>query len=240
MKNFTLKQIAILGVICIIVFGTIGLYIFKNRDNSEEFWEELEDAEIQYENDEFIVQPEGDVEEKIIIHITGCIQNQGIITLDQGDRIVDAIEMAGGTTEDADLNKINLAYELQDGEKLYIPSKDDKEDIEYLSRGENNYVESMVEKGGENVTININTANQEQLQKLNGIGESMAKKIIKYREENGKFKNIEDIKSVPGIGDAKFNGIKENITVKLFYIRFITYKNSHLWLYNHTMGENIK
>lgn len=206
LKNLTIKQICLIIMIIVIVFGTIGIFFYKNVIMKSSYnYDELEEIDNQENMEE--VEDIEEVEEKVIVHIAGCIKNQGIVILDQGQRIIDAIEKAGGATEEADLNKINLAYELQDGEKIYIPSKNDED--------ENNYITSTysVEEKG-NTIININKASIEQLQTLNGIGESMARKIIKYREENGKFEKIEDIKNVPGIGDSKFNNIKDNITVK--------------------------
>lgn len=203
----------IIAIVAIIIFGTIGLYFYKNilNENDEEYIDETDEI---IENTESYKEDE--VEQKIMIHITGCVKNQGIVILKPGNRIIDAIEIAGGATEEADLNKINLAYELQDGEKLYIPSKNDSEETSYLSSGESHYVIGSTSTASEkeNAIVNINKATKEQLQTLNGIGESMANKIIQYRKENGGFENIEDIKNVPGIGDAKFNGIKDNITVK--------------------------
>lgn len=120
-----------------------------------------------------------------------------------GSRISDAIEKAGGLTASADVSKINLAYILEDGEKLYIPSINDKEDVEYL----------LSEKSGSS-KININTAKLEELQNIPGVGPSIAQAIIDYREENGKFMNIEDIKSVSGVGESKYKKMEEYIKVK--------------------------
>ena len=219
-KSFTGKQIIIIVVAALIIIGTIGIYFYKNvfkrPIDEDEYLGDYSEDELQIQQSNIFKEVEGEVEEKIIIHITGYVKNQGIVILRQGDRIKDAIDLAGGATEEADLNKINLAYELKDGEKVYVPCKSDSEEINYLSGGESNYVISS-ESGAtnkENMPININTANRDQLKMLNGIGESMANKIIQYREENGKFGTIEDIKNVPGIGDSKFNGIKEHITVK--------------------------
>lgn len=120
-----------------------------------------------------------------------------------GSRISDAIEKAGGLTTLADVSKINLAYILEDGEKLYIPSINDEEDVEYL----------LSEKSGSS-KININTAKLEELQNIPGVGPSIAQAIIDYREENGKFMNIEDIKSVTGVGESKYKKMEEYIKVK--------------------------
>jgi competence protein ComEA len=117
--------------------------------------------------------------------------------------VYDAIEVAGGATTQVDLTKVNLAYILSDGEKIYIPSVND-EDCE----SENTSTQTGSTK------VNINTATQEQLEVLNGIGESLAQSIVDYRNKNGKFSAIEDIKNVSGIGDSKFEKIKDYICVK--------------------------
>ena len=137
---------------------------------------------------------------------------RGIIKIEEGLRLADAIEEAGGLTENADINKINLAYIVQDGQKINIPNVNYLENDSYITKniGENIIIEDITVK---TELININTATQTQLEALSGIGPSTALKIIKYREENGKFKIIEDIKNVPGIGDSKFEAIKEEICV---------------------------
>ena len=145
-----------------------------------------------------------------MVHIVGEVKKQGIVEIKEGARIADVIKKAGGETEEADLSKINLAYPVEDGEKIYIPNKNDKEDLEYITEGIGN--EKVY--NNEESKININKASQVELETLPGIGPSTALKIIEYREENGKFEQIEDIKNVSGIGDAKFENIKESICVK--------------------------
>lgn len=196
-------------VIIILIIFIIILFVFSNNnknDNSEiiENIETTSDAN-SIENREETKQ--------IIVHITGCIKNQGIVEVNEGARIVDVIEASGGITEEADISKVNLAYIVKDAQKIYIPSINDKEDIEYITsnNGENVIVEDKY--GGKSNMININTATQTELESLSGIGPSTALKIINYREEHGKFKSIEEIKEVPGIGDAKFNSIKDMIEV---------------------------
>ena len=153
-------------------------------------------------------EPEKIENEIIKVYVTGEVKNQGVIELEQGSRIVDAIEKAGGQTEEANLKNVNLAYELEDGQKIYIPNKSEENTNEITDDG----VTEIDSK--ENDTININKANEKELQELNGIGESLASSIIKYIEDNGKFKNIEYLKNVPGIGESKFSNIKEKIKVK--------------------------
>lgn len=160
-------------------------------------------------------QNEEDIlEEEIIIHITGEVVSQGIVKIKKDSRIADVIEKEGGTTVEADLSKVNLAYQVKDGQKIYIPNINDneKEIQEYITQeaGANIIIEDKQFES----KVNINTAAQTELETLTGIGPSTALKIINYRKENGEFKQIEDIKNVPGIGEAKFESLKEEICVE--------------------------
>ena len=156
---------------------------------------------------------------KIVIYITGGVKNEGVYEIDENSRIADSIEKAGGLTEDANISNINLAYILEDGMKIHIPKKD--ENINEINDNTNIYVtkeegdeENLknIEKNSKTNKININTASQAELEALPGIGTSTALKIINYRNENGKFKNIEEIKNVSGIGDSKYSKIKDLIS----------------------------
>lgn len=156
------------------------------------------------------------IDEEIIVHITGEIVNEGIVKIKKDSRIADVIEQAGGTTEEADLSKVNLAYQVKDGQKIYIPNINDKENQkevqDYIT--EDAGADVIIENEENGSKVNINSATQTELETLSGIGPSTALKIINYRKENGEFKQIEDIKNVPGIGEAKFEGLKEEICVK--------------------------
>ena len=101
---------------------------------------------------------------------------------------------------------------LKDGQKIYIPSIDDNSDLEYIQNtaGENVIV---TDSGSNSILVNINTATEAELTKLPGVGSSTANKIIDYRNKNGNFKNIEDLKNVNGIGNAKFESLKEYICI---------------------------
>ena len=140
---------------------------------------------------------EKDIQEeknKIIIHIAGEINNPGIVILNENARIIDAIEAAGGITENADLSKVNLAYVVSDGQKINIPNKSDKEDVQIITENAGINVDNDNIKNS--IYVNINTATIGELQKLPGVGEAMAQRIINYRNQNGKFTKIEDIKNV--------------------------------------------
>ena len=154
---------------------------------------------------------------EIYIHIIGEVNNEGLIILYEGQRIADAIEKAGGVTNMADLSKINLAYVLSDGQKVKIPNINENTDnFEYVidNSGDNIIVNNDNKLNKEGKKVNINTATQTELETLNGIGPSTAAKIIEYRDLNGKFKTIDDLKNVNGIGNSRFDEIKNNIVVK--------------------------
>ena len=199
-----------------IIFSELG------ESNSDKKTKEKNVDEKNKETDSALDIVTEEVEQnKIVIHIAGEVVNSGVFELNEGSRIVDAVNIAGGLTENADVSKINLAYILTDEMKIYIPNKkeevnnDVKEKIEYISKGSGDNVIERNEENNkeENVLVNINEATQTELETLPGIGPSTALKIIKYREENGKYSNIEDIKNVNGIGDSKFDNIKDLIGV---------------------------
>lgn len=182
-------QIIIICIILIIITG-ICYYFYENSNKEDiNFLEEniLEEKPIN-------IEQESELQE-IIIHIAGEVINPGIVKLKEDARIIDAIEAAGGTTNEADLSKVNLAYVLSDGQKVYIPSVNDKEEKQIIIQESG---ENIISNDGNSnqIKVNINSATLEQLTKLPGIGESIAQKIITYRNQNGKFSKIEDIKNV--------------------------------------------
>ena len=154
----------------------------------------------------------------IVIHVIGEVKKPGVIKLKEGSRIIDAINKCGGQTEDADLSKINLAYVLDDGSQVYIPRI--KEDIQNTTimkteAGNNVIVNNVTQTNdGKDPKVNLNTATLEKLITLPGVGESTAQKIIEYRNKNKKFKSIDELKNIAGIGEAKFNALKDFIYVK--------------------------
>ena len=197
-KNY--KQILIIcGLIVIIIICTV-VYFYQNKEEDYSYLEISNDIEAN------IIE---ETKAQIVVHITGQVVNNGIVKVEEGARIIDAIEAAGGATAEADLSKINLAYLLEDGMKIYVPSINDEADFGSVTSSS-----GISESSKEALKVNINTATSEELQKLPGIGESIANRIITYRKENGKFNKIEDLKNVSGIGEAKFNNIKSYIFVK--------------------------
>lgn len=214
--EFTTKQkIIIISIIIVLII--VGIYVYNIRF-SEDINENTNENQLNTSFVENILEKD-DKNKEIIVHITGAVKKNGIVKLKDGARIYDAIEMAGGSTDDADLSKINLAYVLEGGQKVYIPKigeiNQENAEEEYITfeYGNNKNIIQDYNKGG-NEKVNINTANQTELETLPGIGTATAEKIIDYRNKNGKFSSIEDIQNVKGIGNAKYENIKESICVK--------------------------
>lgn len=214
LDNLTKKQkIAVYIIAVIVAIGMIYFIYNKNQVNNDDIENDILVSNTSTKEDEKSEQ------EQIVVHVTGSVKSPGIVKLKDGSRIEDAIEAAGGLTENADISKVNLAYVLEDGIKIKIPSSSEEDigDGDVLIDGSG---ENVVEKDDSQSTnqngkgININKADETELQTLPGIGASLASRIVEYRKQNGKFANIEDIKNVSGIGDSKFSNIKDLITVK--------------------------
>lgn len=210
MEILNKKQKIIVVVLIIIMCIVIGYYIISKTEKYD--YSDIEKISNIIEEDQEV--DDNIIENKIVIHITGEVEEEGVIELEKGARISDAIEEAGGTTEKADLSNVNLAYSLSDGQKVKIPNINEKDEeiiVVEEKAGDNIIIEGNKSKEEK---ININKAAQTEIETLPGIGPSTALKIINYRNEHGKFKNIEDIKNVSGIGDSKFENIKEYICVE--------------------------
>lgn len=202
-KNKKILLIIILGIILLI--STMLYYI---KDESEE----LEDITLLTTTKQITTKTE-----MIFVDIKGSVNKPGVYKFNINDRVIDAINKAGGLTKNANTNNINLSQKLTNEMVVYVYSDDEiKKGNNKLTCNtlcENNIIEvnNCVENTNKDL-ININTATLEELLTLPGIGESKAKNIIEYREEN-KFKNIEELKNVNGIGESLFEQIKNKITI---------------------------
>ena len=216
-------------VVYIIIISVIALIIYEvaiKRKNLIENITDINTIETSEEN-ETKEQEKVDITKKIMVYITGEVKNPGIYELEENSRIKDVIEKAGGLKETADITDINLATILQDEDKITIPSKEEnKQEKQNTEKIQSNKQSKTTEKSqnttsistnttgkNQNTKVNINTATQTELETLPGIGPSIASKIMSYRKENGKFKSIEEIKKVNGIGESKYKKIKELIKV---------------------------
>lgn len=173
--------------------------------------------------------------EIIVVYVCGAVEKPGVVKLKAGSRVFEAIEKAGGMTSEADSVYLNLAGGLTDGVKVYVPTLEETKEGQVAGdtfddsipsknasknagsssndTGVTNSVDSGVSSKNDGSLVNINTATKEELMTLPGVGESKANSIIKYRDDNGGFRTIEDIMNITGIKEGLFNKIKEKITV---------------------------
>lgn len=144
------------------------------------------------------------------VDVKGAVKRAGMYRITQGMRLMDAIDLAGGFTEEADQNQINFSKLLTDQEIIYVPKIG--EEIPAINQANPNDGGSA-SSGSDTAKVNINTADAAELQQLSGIGEKKAADIIKYREENGSFQTVEDLTKVSGIGEKTLENLKDSITI---------------------------
>ena len=166
--------------------------------------------------EETIIKEEPQIEQEepikyIYVDIKGAIKKPGVYKLEENSRIIDAINISGGLLKTANTTYTNLSKILNDSEVIKIYTNEEVKKLEKETPQELPKVEETPTI--ENKLININTASLEQLQTLNGIGESKAKSIVEYRTTNGNFKSIEEIKNVSGISESLYEKIKDSITI---------------------------
>ena len=211
MKEHYKKQRTIIISICIILIGIIIYYVVTKEKTNDLNMNEL----MQYEEESNTQQNETQEEiGQVTIYITGAVNKPGVYTLKEGSRIADAVEQAQGLKEDANAEEVNLACILEDGMQITIPSKTESQENKESKENKESETKQQTYTQATSQKININTATQEELETLTGIGTSTANKIIQYRKEHGNFKTPEDLKNVSGIGESKYNKIKQNITTK--------------------------
>lgn len=146
------------------------------------------------------------VPRKLVVHVCGAVTRPGVYEVEEGERVVEAIQAAGGPAPKADLNALNLASRVKDGQKIYVPQE-----------GEKIVAESNWTGGGEDcesVKINLNTATTSQLEELSGIGPVLAQRIFDFRTKKGGFTSIDQLQEVEGIGPKKFEGLKGEVAVE--------------------------
>ncbi len=228
-------KLSLIVIFLIIIVIAISVYLYFNFNIEEETKEEviLEKLEIETDNEKD-EQTKEDIIQEITFDIKGAVKKPGVYKIEEGKRVIDAINLAGGLKSNADNSIINLSKKLKDEMVIIIYTK---EEIKKMMEGDtvikviekecvcpklendacidekvtNEKIEVNVEENNEDKKISINTASINELTSISGIGESKAKSIIEYREKNGNFQKIEDIKNVSGIGESLFEKIKDYI-----------------------------
>lgn len=143
----------------------------------------------------------------ITVYLTGCAKKPGIYRVEEGTRLFELLQKAGGPTEEADLEAVNLAMILREGQKVFIPPRSKRAEPRDIPP-------KAPSKPAPTGKVNLNTASKEELENLPGIGPRLAERIIEYRRSRGGFRSIEEIKAVKGIGEGKFRMLKDLITVR--------------------------
>lgn len=152
-------------------------------------------------------------QELAYVHICGAVTNPGVYRIDEGSRIIDVIDLAGGLTEDAAGDYINQAQQITDGLRIYIPDKEEVKMLPSIDLFTEDTVTSKQTSEAKKL-VDINEADINQLMELPGIGQKKAETIIEYRDNNGGFQKPEDLMKIPGIKEGMFQKISPYITVK--------------------------
>jgi competence protein ComEA len=196
------QQLIILGLVLVIITG-LGVMAFRRLAP-------FSDQEISIQEPASQEHFQSNDADKIIVHVTGAVKKEGVYKLRFGDRVIDALELAGGAAPSANLSSINLAEKVKDGQKIVVPEKPKRV---ATGRGSGDLEIGGLGASSSSGRVSINTAGEKELCKVRGIGPSTAKKIIQHRTASGPFSKIEDIMKVKGIGKGKFGKIKDEISV---------------------------
>ncbi len=199
MFNNKILKFAVIIVMC------IGLMACKKDDDLIELTQNRQDVTTVEKNQET---------EQIVVYINGQVKKPGVYKLSKNSRLYQVVDMAGGMTKNAKKEALNLAETVVDSQNIHVMSKREyNRSVSKNSFQKDSEISEAKNDSGKSGLIDINTATKETLTTLPGVGESKAAAIITYREENGQFSTIEDIKKVSGIGDATYDNLKDLITV---------------------------
>ena len=167
-----------------------------SREDTKEDVGKVKEEDTAKKKDDAVPDTE-DRPEKLYVHVCGNVNQPGVYELQQDSRVFEAIEAAGGMTTTAAFSYLNQAELLKDGQQIYVPSQEAVENVSGQYDGK----------------VNLNTASKEELLTLNGIGDVRAQAILKYREEHGEFRSIEELMEVEGIKKGTFQKLKDQIKI---------------------------
>lgn len=193
-----------LTFLVLVFFGLAGCVKSTEEDLQEISLEETEEEEPGENGKDTEEDSEQEEPAPVFVYVCGAVNAPGVYSMDSTSRVCDAVEMAGGMTADASAESVNQARLVVDGEQIYIPTEE-----EAAAGGGH----PAVSQGAAEKKVNINTAGEEELMTLTGIGEAKASAIISYREKNGGFRSTEELMQIEGIKEGVFNKIKDDITV---------------------------
>jgi len=202
------RLVFILVLAILIVGGSFYFYDQKSKVN--------EVTMSPPSSSDLIVSSTQSEKDEIVVYISGAVNKPGILRVPAGSRVVDVVDAAGGLAPGADPSKVNLAKVVKDGTHVNVPIGKlvtDKKTGTAVnsSSGQSQTSSKRSSSGGE--MVNINSADKNELDKLPGIGPSLADRIVEYRQENGSFRDLSELKNVAGIGETKFNQIKDKLSL---------------------------
>ena len=210
MKDWMNEHKIYLIIAVIIAFAAVYYFLEERKSSSEINVEEIVPTAINEEEE--VIQPtqnQTKVAESFIVDVKGQVKMPGVYSSSPEERVIDVVQRAGGLTENADESKVNFAEHVQDAMVIYIPAKGEEGNIPQ------GLTSNPSDTGGtKQGKINLNKADENELQNLPGIGPSKAAAIMEYRETNGPFKSVEDLKNISGIGDKTFDKLKDLISVQ--------------------------
>ncbi len=206
------KQVIGTLLMAVFILATGLLFCCDHGENAQDSLEVLSTADTAEESETGPLEPEDDrqmtseaAESPVYVYVCGCVNEPDVYRLEAGARLYEAIDAAGGACENADLDRLNLAASIHDGDKIYVPAEGETE-----MTPESETPREAAEADGR---LNLNTATAGELQTLPGIGEAKANAIIAYRESHGNFASIEELMEVPGIKDGVYGQIQSLIRV---------------------------
>lgn len=180
------------GAVIVVVLVALGCAVLATALTGSPTAVEIARGELGSGGDAIVVESPS-----LFVHVTGAVMRPGLFELAEGSRVIDAIAAAGGFTEEANRDQLNLARLLTDGEQFAVPAAGDDVDAAAASDGR----------------VNLNTADAAALDTLPRIGPAMAARILAWREANGRFASVDDLRNIAGIGDATFEGLRDLVTV---------------------------
>lgn len=202
------KQKLLIGIPLVLLL--IGMVVFFQRSSSQNQEQLLMENAVGQVSEEatstFQEATSEEMESELVVDVKGAVRQPGIYTLESGSRVNDAIQAAGGFSEQADPTSINLAKKVTDEHVIYVASKEENRSI--VSN-----VAATEEQTGHAEKVNLNTATESELRTISGVGAKRAADIIAYREANGKFKSVDDLHHVSGIGDKMMESMRPYVTV---------------------------
>lgn len=198
------REKLLLAAIVIFLIAGAGIWLWRGAESKAKYEKQVSVEDTLQEQTDAGAKAENKGD--ICVHIVGGVAQPGVYQLPDGSRLYELIEKAGGTVDGADTEAINMAEVIADGSQYRIPLKGESP-------------QQTAQTGGSGGTsgadkIDINHADIQQLDKIPGVGEATAEKIVAFREKNGRFSKPEDLMEVPGIGEKKFDAMKDVITVK--------------------------